>query len=184
MSRNKRYFLIILVVLVATVGGYLAGQLTQTGPDRPEGVSRDAVSMLMNTTLPDTDEQEQSVSQWEGNVLVVNFWATWCPPCIDEIPEFVEVSNQYADEPVQFVGLSIDTLENVLDFQDRFDIPYPLLIGATDTLHLASEFGNDARALPFTVILDRDGDVADVTLGTLDAEQLIERIDPLLDANR
>lgn len=183
MNRVIRFLLIALVALAAAAGGYVASRSGNSDAGLPEGVSSDATRLLMETTLPDTEGVDQTLAQWEGQVLVVNFWATWCPPCIKEIPEFAAVSRHYADagEPVQFVGLSIDNLDNVLDFQERFDVPYPLLIGSTQTLQLANEFGNTARALPFTVILGRDGSIGDITLGTLDETQLQARIEALLD---
>lgn len=180
MKAIFRYTLIALVAVAAGLAGYLTStglRTTASVNDAPPG----SAETLFAITLPDTEGVEQALAQWRGNVVVVNFWATWCPPCIKEIPEFAAVSRKYADAPVQFVGISIDTLENVKPFGEKFDVPYPLLIGSSQTLGLAAEFGNTARALPFTVILDRQGGVRHVTLGTLNEKQLERKISALLD---
>ncbi|MBA4743412.1 MAG: TlpA family protein disulfide reductase [Azoarcus sp.] len=180
MKPLLRILIVLAVAAAAAVAGLYAGQAVNRPAGVADGVAPDAAQRLLATTLPDADGLSHAVSEWSGRVLVANFWATWCPPCIKEIPEFAEVARRYKDAPVQFVGLSIDSAENVRDFRERFDVPYPLLVGASDTLALAEAFGNTARALPFTVILDREGEVADVTLGTLSEDELVERIEGLL----
>src|SRR5690606_4826323 len=111
MNRTARFSLIAAVAALATLAGYFAGQRFDAADNAPEGVSAHAVDTLLALTLPDTEGSEQSLGDWRGNVMVVNFWATWCPPCIKEIPEFSAVSRRHADNPVQFVGISIDNLE-------------------------------------------------------------------------
>lgn len=180
MKPLLRYALIAVVAIAAGTAGYLTNTSMRATASANDAASGSAET-LYAITLPDTEGTEQTLAQWRGSVIVVNFWATWCPPCIKEIPEFSAVSRKYADAPVQFVGISIDTLENVKSFDEKFDVPYPLLIGSSQTLGLAAEFGNTARALPFTVILDRQGRVQHVTLGTLNEKQLERKISALLD---
>ena len=81
---------------------------------------------------------------------------------------------------MQFVGISIDSPDKVRDFEDEFGVPYPLLIAGQDVLTLAAKFGNDTRALPFTVIIDQDGKARHITLGTLKREELERKIRALL----
>ncbi|MFA7605054.1 MAG: TlpA disulfide reductase family protein [Rhodocyclaceae bacterium] len=169
----------LLIGAVAITAG-LAGWLTRPAPSAPPALDSQAAASagatLLALTLPDLDGVAQPLSQWQGKIIVVNFWATWCPPCIKEIPDFVEASHRHADAPVQFVGISLDKPEAVTQFRERFDIPYPLLIGTQATLGLAKEFGNTAGALPFTVIINRRGEVAEVKLGTLNTEELERKI--------
>ena len=121
----------------------------------------------------------RALADWQGDVIVINFWATWCPPCLREIPDFVEVFEQHRAQGVRFVGLSIDAPENVAAFASKMGVTYPLLIGNADTLQLATALGNPAQGLPFTVILDRSGMVRHVTLGTMSKAELTKKIGAL-----
>lgn len=130
----------------------------------------------MALTLPDLEGKTQALSQWRGKVLVANFWATWCPPCKEEMPEFSRISDKYASNGVQFIGISIDSAEKVAAFQKDVGVSYPLLISGLETLDLSTDLGNRAKALPFTVILRSDGSVQQVKLGkfaTPDLEKAI-----------
>jgi thiol-disulfide isomerase/thioredoxin len=110
MKRSLRTLLIVLAAGAAGIAGIYAGQ-TFNKPRMPEGVTATALPALMATSLPDADGVTHTLSDWRGKVLVVNFWATWCPPCVKEIPEFSAVSRHFSDQPVQFVGLSIDSAD-------------------------------------------------------------------------
>lgn len=177
----------ILLIAAVAVGAAAAGYLTRQGLSEPDSAARldpataeHAGTALMALELPDLDGHPQALEQWRGNVLVVNFWATWCPPCIKEIPEFSAVSRRHADAPVRFVGISIDQAEAVRRFQRDFEVPYPLLIGTPNTLTMAKSFGNSVQALPFTVILDQAGEVRHIKLGTLNEAELEGKIRALL----
>lgn len=180
MKRSFSYLLIAIAAVAATFAGYYTSTALRGDTPTAAGLPPEAAETLLAITLPDVDGQPHALADWRGQILIVNFWATWCPPCIKEIPEFSAVSRRHADNPVQFVGISIDTADNVREFNERFDVPYPLLIGTSQTLGLASEVGNTARALPFTVIIDMNGRIANVTLGTLNEEQLEGKIRSLL----
>lgn len=179
MNTLSRGLLIAVVAVAAGVGGYLAREGTKTDAEAA-GVDPKAGAQLLALTLDDAHGQPQSLAQWRGRVLVMNYWATWCPPCRKEIPDFAEVSRKFADEPVQFVGISIDRVESVQAFAAELDVPYPLLIGSPDTLAMTEHLGNRAQALPFTVILDRNGEIGHVRLGTLNQHELEGKIRALL----
>jgi peroxiredoxin len=180
MNRVSRYLTTAAVAGIALAAGLLTYQSVQSAKTQATMAATDAGQTVLALTLPDTDGVEQSLEQWRGNVMVVNFWATWCPPCIKEIPEFAAVSRRHADAPVQFVGISIDSLENVLEFDAQHQVPYPLLIGTHQTLRLFSELGNAPQAMPFTIILDREGSMRHVKLGTLSEDELEAKITALL----
>jgi peroxiredoxin len=129
-------------------------------------------SALLALSLPDTHGTAQPLRQWQGKVLVVNFWATWCAPCREEMPEFVRAQRELGPQGVQFVGIAIDQPDKVAQFAKELDLNYPALIGSYDAVDLSKPLGNRLLAMPFTVILDREGHVAHTQLGPFKPPQL------------
>ncbi|HJV25117.1 MAG TPA: TlpA disulfide reductase family protein [Aromatoleum sp.] len=179
MKRSGTALLVAAVAALSAFAGYWTQHRVQS--DGASGVTAEQGAPILALTLPDADNRPQALDQWRGKVLVVNFWATWCPPCLRELPEFSDVARRHADQPVQFVGISIDRLENVRHFVSITQIPYPLLIGSPETVDLTVPLGNTAHALPFTAIFDRAGTLRFVKLGTLNADELAGKIRALLD---
>lgn len=189
MKRLPRFALIALVAIAAGAagywtnrhGGYVAPVVGSDGASSSQsaGVAPSTGKRLLALTLPDADGTPQALADWAGEIIVVNFWATWCPPCKREIPDFIEVFEQHRAQGVRFVGLSIDTPENVAAFASEMGVTYPLLIGDADTLQLATALGNPAQGLPFTVILDRRGMIRHITLGTMKKSDLAAKIEAL-----
>jgi thiol-disulfide isomerase/thioredoxin len=175
-AKLRNLLLAIVVALVsASVGLYLAGRKSELLEAAP-----DAAARLLALELPDLADQPQSLAQWRGQVLVVNFWATWCPPCRKEIPEFVAISEKLQGKGVQFVGISIDSADKVRQFRDEARISYPLLIGGMETMDFADHFGSKVKGLPFTVILDRQGQLHHVKLGPMSGQELEEILESAL----
>ena len=137
--------------------------------------SRDGAAVL-SLVLPDLDGKQQALAQWRGKVMVVNFWATWCAPCREEMPQFVATQTREAGNGVQFVGIAVDQVDKVREFIKEIPLNYPTLIGGMGAIELSRQLGNDLAALPFTIVLDRDGRVAHTQLGPLKPA----RLDPLL----
>lgn len=183
---NKRMMQMMLVVWVAILA-LAAGHFTRSAQHEapaatdidPQAQARAVVEMLAET-LPDPDGTPRRIADWQGTLRVVNYWATWCPPCIKEIPDLVSISREYADRPVTVVGLAIDNAEAVAAFQKRFDIPYPILLGSAASLNRATALGNPSRGLPFTLFIAPDDRLLEVHLGLIDADELRRRLDRFL----
>lgn len=175
MIRMHRGFLFFAVALAALAAGYFA----RTWLDQGES-TRDAAQVLLAATLEDMNGQPQALSQWRGKIMVVNFWATWCPPCLKEIPEFIKLQQRYGDRGVQFVGIAIDDKAKVAEFAAKLGMNYPVLMAQREGLTLARNAGNRLGALPFTVIIDKHGRTARVELGELDEKKLAPMLDALL----
>jgi thiol-disulfide isomerase/thioredoxin len=129
-------------------------------------------SAILGLVLPDANGQQQAMAQWRGKVLVVNFWATWCAPCREEMPQFVRIQTRDTAKGVQFVGIAVDDAAKVRDFAQEIGLNYPSLIGGFGAIELSKTLGNRLSALPFTVVLDRDGRVALTHLGPLKPRDL------------
>lgn len=128
--------------------------------------------------LPDLDGHEQTLSQWQGKPLVLNFWATWCAPCVKEMPDLSRLAGQHPK--AQFVGVAIDTAQNVREFVLKVPVSYPIVIAGHQGIELVRTFGNTAGGLPCTVLLRPDGSIYEVIMGAVDPVKLSEQIRQLL----
>jgi peroxiredoxin len=164
-------------LLAMAAGLYFGGNAADRGSDDAQG---NGARTLFGVTLPDTNGNEQSLGQWKGKVLVVNFWATWCAPCRDEMPEFVKAQRQLGSRGLQFVGIAIDQPDKVQEFSAEIGLNYPALIGGYGAIELSKTLGNRLGALPFTVIVDRSGRIVHTQLGPLREASLKSIVDQLL----
>jgi thiol-disulfide isomerase/thioredoxin len=136
-----------------------------------------AATALFAQSFNDAEGLMQPISQWQGDLLVVNFWATWCAPCIEEMPDLQKVQAEYATRGVTVVGVAIDNAAAVRRFRDEQNIRLPLLIAGAAGTELARQLGNPMGALPYTVLVDRSGRVVQSKLGRLRAGELRSWLD-------
>jgi thiol-disulfide isomerase/thioredoxin len=179
MARPRQFVALALVAVVAAGAGFAIHRhyLGETSTAALSAAAREAV---FQTTLKDLAGNPQRLDQWRGKILILNFWATWCEPCRKEIPEFIRIQQQYRDQGLQFVGIAIDQPEKVASFAGEIQFNYPLLIGNLDAIELSRKLGNTIGALPFSVIIDRSGNLVRAELGVLDAGKLTSLLGPLL----
>ncbi|MFO8024278.1 TlpA family protein disulfide reductase [Thiohalophilus sp.] len=185
MKRSVFIALIIVVAVISLLAGMYANQLfddpkpetatAQTGKD-----SAGPPEIRPDFGLQDLQGDLRHVSEWDGEVVMVNFWATWCPPCRREIPAFIELQEKYAEQGFTIVGIAIDTKQNASDFVDPMGVNYPILIGDKDGIALSKEYGNRMGVLPYTVIVDRDGKITETHRNELTFEDAEAMIKPLL----
>jgi peroxiredoxin len=172
--RFPRWAIIALAAIVAlTAGAYVAR--TTVSP----ASARDAATLL-GISLPDVDGREQKLDQWRGKVLVVNFWATWCAPCREEMRDFIRAQKSDGSRGLQFVGIAVDQADKVKQYAREIDLNYPALIGGMGAMQLSQSLGNDLMALPFTVVVSRDGKIVHTQLGPLKQAALDELLAKLL----
>lgn len=132
--------------------------------------------------LPDMQGVSRHIKTWDGKVLVVNFWATWCAPCLREIPVFVDLQKKYGDKGLQFVGVTFDDLEAIQGFTktSKIQFNYPILVGEDEAMTIAAVYGNTIGALPYTVIIDRKGKIVHGQIGEISRRSVEDIIKPLL----
>lgn len=137
-------------------------------PSVPPEVS----ASFYSRSLPDTKGVAASMAQWKGRPVVLNFWATWCAPCVEEMPELTALQKEIEPKQIQILGIGIDNTANISAFADKYQIGYPLYVAGIDGSDLSREFGNKTGGLPFTVLLDASGKVRKTYLGRLKMDEL------------
>ena len=145
----------------------------------PAMASGAVVERVLSARVADVTGGTQSLEQWRGQVLVVNYWATWCAPCREEIPGFVRLQERHGSRGLQVVGIAIDQPDKVAEFAREFRINYPLLLGGLDTIELLRQAGNRAGVLPYTLVIDRKGNLVRREPGGLKEAQLERLLQPL-----
>ncbi|HYC47685.1 MAG TPA: TlpA disulfide reductase family protein [Burkholderiales bacterium] len=176
MNRRGQWLAIALVA----AGAALAGFAFNAWRSAPQAAAADATAALLDARLPDLDGRPQAVQQWNGRVIVVNFWATWCAPCRDEIPILVKLQEKHGPRGLQFVGIAIDQPDKVRPYATEMRMNFPILIGGAETIELTRKLGNRAGVLPFTVIISRDGRIVAREIGAAKEAQLEAQLLPLL----
>lgn len=166
MKKNIVLF-VVIAISSALIGVYFA--LDRLEPQTPDSSASNA---LFAMTLSDAQGRSQPLAQWQGKILVVNFWATWCPPCVEEMPELVDLQKEMASRNIQVVGIGIDSASNIVEFSQKHKIDYPLYIAGTNGTELSKQLGNQIGALPFTVLIDADGRIEKTYLGRLKFDRL------------
>ena len=170
MKTLQLIFIIAVLALSAGIGVKMFNQWQVEQQPQP----------LPTFSFPDLNSTSHSSNEWQGKIIVLNFWATWCPSCLKEIPAFMALQTQYG-EKVQFIGVALDDLEAVKTFQQKNAVNYPLLIsGDWAGFNLAKQLGNSISAIPYTVVVNRDGQVIYRHSGELSVNELQAVISPLL----
>ena len=177
MSR-PRPVLLTAALSAAAVLGYVAYRtLTAVGDSTAADVSEPAaaaatpaVATLPDFSLGNLAGEQQSILSWPGKPLLINFWATWCAPCLREIPMLKEL--QAARPDLQVVGIAIDKRDPVVEFAGNIEFNYPILIGQNEAWAAAGALGVNIYALPFTIFTAGDGSILGVHTGELHAEHL------------
>ncbi|RJG05102.1 TlpA family protein disulfide reductase [Noviherbaspirillum cavernae] len=154
-------------VLFAAIGVYFGARHFEPVPPQSG-----AVASLLAQSMPDATGTTQQLSKWKGRALVVNFWATWCAPCVDEMPELSALQTSIASDNIQIIGIGIDSATNITEFASKYKITYPLYVGGVNGTELSRQLGNPTGGLPFTVLIGKDGAVKKTYLGRLKMEEL------------
>lgn len=138
----------------------------------PSALPHTPVQGLFSQSMNDATGANQSLSRWKGKALVVNFWAPWCAPCVEEMPELDKLALESLAKDINIIGIGIDSPSNIAEFAAKHKISYPLYVAGMSGTDLARDFGNKGGGLPFTVLIGADGTVRKTYLGRLKFEQL------------
>lgn len=163
--KRKLTLYIVAAILAAAVGVYVG--MERIKPLTPQA---EALSGLLGQTLPDQSGKPQALSVWRGKPLLVNFWATWCAPCVKEMPELQALQQQIL--PVQIIGIGVDSAEKITEFGAKLHITYPLYVAGTGAIGQLRALGNEVGGLPFTLLVGADGSIKKTYIGALDFDRL------------
>ena len=174
--RKLRWPLLILSGLAAMAAGLWLYQSVLA----PARASAAALATLQSRSFSDLTDTNRTLLDWQGKVRVVNFWATWCEPCREEIPALQRVQAKFAESGLETIGISIDHADKVQQFARNMAITYPLLLSDASVIDLARALGNRAGGLPFTLVIDAQGKLLASKLGGITEAQLTEILLPVL----
>jgi thiol-disulfide isomerase/thioredoxin len=175
MSATLRNSLLAAVGLATLALGFWVA-LALRAPADP---AADAAARALQFTLADLEGRPRQLSEWTGKVQVLNFWATWCPPCREEIPLLIGAQKRFGANGVQVIGIAIDKPAEVAAFRKETGIDYPLLVNDAVALKMMELFGNRSGSLPFTVVLDRENRVVSRKLGAFRGDELDKHLTAL-----
>jgi thiol-disulfide isomerase/thioredoxin len=173
-ERLRKLAMVAAIAIIAAAAGYGTALWlrSQDGGLPP--------SAAAGFELKDLAGKTYKQDSWPGKVVVLNFWATWCPPCLKEIPGFIRLQEKYGPAGLQFVGISVDNPEAVARFWQDMKINYPLLLADDHTFDLMAAYGNPRGGLPYSAIIAPSGEIVATRLGAYDEVELENILQPLL----
>lgn len=175
------------VAVLAAAGGYFAAMFL-SGNEPASSFEQSIMSPVANQPadlvgqrrpdfeLVDTNGVAVTASDFDGQVLLINFWATWCKPCVEEMPMLSELQRAWAARGLKVLGVALDDPDRARDFAADMGISYPVALGRTDVVLTGRRYGNSTGLLPFSVLVDRQGTIRWTYLGALDKNSLEQEL--------
>ena len=174
---NRRQWIMIGgISLLALLAGVFSSQwISQTGL-----ASDPSIKAFFANPWQTPDGKPANSENWRGKVLVLNFWASWCPPCVEEMPALDRIAQEYASKNVLIVGIGIDSPSNIREFLQKTPVSYPIVLGGLEGSNLSKQMGNTQGALPYTVVVNSKGKSIYTKLGKISEEELKKAINSAL----
>jgi thiol-disulfide isomerase/thioredoxin len=164
------------ISLLALLAGVFSSQwISQTGL-----ASDPSIKAFFANPWQTPDGKPANSENWRGKVLVVNFWASWCPPCVEEMPALDRIAQEYASKNILIVGIGIDSPSNIREFLQKTPVSYPIVLGGLEGSNLSKQMGNTQGALPYTVVINSKGKSIYTKLGKISEEELKKAINSAL----
>ncbi len=173
---------VLVAVVILTVVASLAGS-------RIDSIARDASTRAAVTNawdlpplvLDDLNGKQRKLYDWHGKVIVLNFWASWCGPCLTEIPSLVRYQQEYGEAGLQIIGVAMDEAQKARNVVRSLYINYPVLVAdPDDNQGLLGQWGDARQVLPYSVVIGRDGHIPFTQIGVMDEESFTDNVLPLI----
>lgn len=178
--QNKWRFVLIAIAILLTISLIQFVQRHFISPRLATPVEvHTSTAPFFAANVLDMTGKTQPLSQWQGKLLVVNFWATWCAPCREEMPELDALQKQYAEQ-LTVLGLSLDDVTKTQSYAQESPVSYPLLAADIEGMALSASLGNMKSVVPYTVIIDSDGKIVRSYFGRVSQDLLLDTLRPLL----
>lgn len=166
------------ILLIGCLCIFIAAFLySANSSSKKTGISSNA---LYASQFVDLDNKPITIGRWEGKLLLINFWASWCGPCKIEIPHLIAAQKSLSNKNIQVLGIAVDTLEKAKFASKQLGINYPVLVNQDGAIALSQRLGNKLGVLPFTVLVDQEGKVKFVEVGILTEKKIQDLLNSLL----
>ena len=183
----KNTLIFVVAMSIAGVAGfalqrYLAEERQQSAANSVSLAQTD--NAVIGTVRPefamlDIDGRLRNIKDWDGQIVLLNFWATWCPPCLREIPHFIEIQQQLQNRGFQIIGVAVDNEADVSEFAREKAMNYPVMAGESEAIELSQKYGNTIGGLPFSAIIDKNGKITHTITGELSKDRLLSILEQL-----
>lgn len=170
-TTGRRRLVFGVAAVLGVVGGAGLAWRNFAAPDIPS-VAGDAQAALWGLRLDTPGGQPLALQSLRGKPLLLNFWATWCPPCIEEMPILDGFFKSNAANGWQVLGIAIDQKKPVVEFLSRFPVSYPIVLGGVDGVELTRTLGNRGGGLPFSVVIGSQASILVRKMGRITTEDL------------
>jgi len=173
----KHYFTFGVLLLTAACSGFGLFQLISGDTVNAAGPAANPPAIAPGFKINDLNGVERTEKDWAGKYQLINFWATWCPPCVKEVPLLVDLQKQFSDRGLQIIGIATDDLDAVKQFSEKHQINYPVLVGEMNTTLAAINYGNGLGALPYSILISPQGEPLYNLLGELERDSITAVLD-------
>lgn len=181
---DRTTLLIVALAVGGALAGLFAGAWLRPTPAPPSPSAQLIGSQRPDIALPDPDGHAQSLAQWNGKLILLNFWASWCAPCREEMPLLDRAQQRLAARGLQIVGIAADSATESRAFLANHPVSYPILVDDPDAVvngrDVSAIYGNSRNVLPYSVLIDRDGRILAQHVGNFTERSLEQWIAPHL----